>query len=389
MPFPNEHAARLQDPNKFDSFFRVKDGTHDLPGAKEAKVPDSVSVIIANKIGDDSIPRQPQSLRFPLSDWTEDAAKTWLKDNGVNEILFEPATGGKALEIRSKRALVEIREPNRHARNEMLSCDPQLIAKAQVALDAQGKAKSDPGFIQGYAAVFNNIDLQDERIVKGAFAKSIQERVPAGKVKLMAKHFAHGGDVQDLVGTVTEMKEDDFGLWFHSVVSRSKFAQEIRQDVVDGHINANSIGFFPIAWGFVKVDGRQIIEHTESQALEVTLTARPANELALITGAKSLEENFQRALDTMNVFEESLSSVSPENIGRMIERRFGSKSVAEQFCVSLALIQNQLYSLLNTKPQNIKDGGPDQPKTSKTDLHSMSSEVENYRRRLQDMKLDS
>lgn len=90
-PYPNEHSARLQDPDKFDpkSFRRTKGGL--LYGSK--KLPKTIDVIWG-KLKDKSKPTDPpipQALRFPTSDWTVTKAKKWLKDNEIKVVLFEPA----------------------------------------------------------------------------------------------------------------------------------------------------------------------------------------------------------------------------------------------------------------------------------------------------------
>lgn len=152
------------------------------------------------------------------------------------------------------------------------------------------KVDGDTGYIEGYAAVFGNVDQQGESIRKGAFAKTIQDRVPAGKCKLMVRHFAHGGDTLEVIGTITEAKEDEFGLWIHAELSGVQIAQDTRQKVTEGHVKGLSVGYNVMDWGFVEMDGKaDIIELRELRLLEVTVTANPANELAAITAAKALE----------------------------------------------------------------------------------------------------
>lgn len=90
-PFPNEHSARLQSPDKFDdeSFRRTKGGI--LYGSK--KIPINIS-IIWGKLKGKSKPTDPpigQALRFPIKSWTVTKAKKWLSDNDINFISFESA----------------------------------------------------------------------------------------------------------------------------------------------------------------------------------------------------------------------------------------------------------------------------------------------------------
>ena len=89
-PYPNEHSARLKNPDKFDSksFKRTKGG---LCGSK--KIPITISIIwgkFKNKVKP-SDPPIAIALRFPTKTWTAAKAKKWLADNEITYIKFEPA----------------------------------------------------------------------------------------------------------------------------------------------------------------------------------------------------------------------------------------------------------------------------------------------------------
>lgn len=75
-PYPNEHAARLEDPNKYDSFTRENDafgfGIDAIYGIK-----DGVSEL--------------QAIRFDKLKWTVQDALMWLDEHDYDPILFEPA----------------------------------------------------------------------------------------------------------------------------------------------------------------------------------------------------------------------------------------------------------------------------------------------------------
>lgn len=165
-----------------------------------------------------------------------------------------------------------------HARRELPSADARLSAKA---LDAA--APADTGWLEGYAAVFGNVDKQQEMIEPGAFARSIGQAVAAGKVKLMVRHYRDGGDALECVGTVTQAREDAHGLWVHAEFSGGGVAQDARRLVAEGHVSGLSIGYRPVRFDFA--DG--VIRHREVALLEVTITNRPANPAAQVVAAKS------------------------------------------------------------------------------------------------------
>jgi HK97 family phage major capsid protein len=81
-PYPNEHAARLRDPDQFERFRRESDAG----GA-------GVDFIYGIR-GDQ--PMVIQSIRFDVERFTVIQARQWLDDNDYEPILFEPAADSMA-----------------------------------------------------------------------------------------------------------------------------------------------------------------------------------------------------------------------------------------------------------------------------------------------------
>lgn len=86
-PYPNEHSARLQDPDKYDKWSRTEGGKIYL----KIVVPKTISIIWGHPKGTPEHRWIPQALRFPIDSWTVATAKKWLKDNNVKFISFEEA----------------------------------------------------------------------------------------------------------------------------------------------------------------------------------------------------------------------------------------------------------------------------------------------------------
>lgn len=152
--------------------------------------------------------------------------------------------------------------------------EPALEAKA-------GDGKEDYGEIMGYAACFDNVDRQGDIIRKGAFAKSCRERVKAGKVLLMARHFAHGGDTAEAIGQIVEAREDDKGLYIRAKCYGSQLAQETREKIkTSPKAYGMSVGYVPVRSNDLADDTGAITgkELLELKLYEVTVTAVPANE---------------------------------------------------------------------------------------------------------------
>jgi len=79
MPYPNEHAARIREPSRFDpESFRNKD------------LKNGIRIILGKLKGEDSM--TVQAYRFSLDQFTFEEAKKWLEDNKVLFMKFEPAS---------------------------------------------------------------------------------------------------------------------------------------------------------------------------------------------------------------------------------------------------------------------------------------------------------
>lgn len=78
MPYKNEHAARIKDPDQYDSFSRKNnefgEGIHVIYGIKE-----------------DEELTEVQAIRFDKDTFTVDEAKEWLEEHDWKYIKFEPA----------------------------------------------------------------------------------------------------------------------------------------------------------------------------------------------------------------------------------------------------------------------------------------------------------
>jgi hypothetical protein len=77
-PYPNEHAARLTDPEQYDSLRRENDA-----GGS------GIDFIYGIKEGESEI----QAIRFRSSQYTPAEARAWLAEHDFDPIMFEEATG--------------------------------------------------------------------------------------------------------------------------------------------------------------------------------------------------------------------------------------------------------------------------------------------------------
>lgn len=134
---------------------------------------------------------------------------------------------------------------------------------------------------EGYASTWNE-DQTGDIIHQGAFKKSIMEGLPANRIKVLWQH-------DQPLGMPMEMSENEHGLYVKAKVSRTRLGDEALELMRDGVVDRMSIGFsIPTNKSFYDEDGRRNI--TEVKLMEFSPVTFPANESAVITSVKSLNE---------------------------------------------------------------------------------------------------
>jgi len=130
------------------------------------------------------------------------------------------------------------------------------------------------GTIAGYGAVFGNIDSGGDRILKGAFARTLQARTP----KMVWQH-----DMGDPIGRWTEVGEDDRGLYVEGELTlgatKGRDAYELLKA---GALDGLSIGYVTKQFD---MDG-EVRDLKEIDLFEVSPVTIAMNELASITHVK-------------------------------------------------------------------------------------------------------
>jgi len=99
----------------------------------------------------------------------------------------------------------------------------------QIKVDAEKRT------FEGYASTWD-IDLENDQILPGAFKKSIDERLPYNKIKILYNH-------QDAIGVPIEMGEDEKGLYVKGKISNTTLGNDVINLMADNVISEMSIGF--------------------------------------------------------------------------------------------------------------------------------------------------
>ncbi len=135
----------------------------------------------------------------------------------------------------------------------------------------------------GLASTFGNTDLQGDRVLPGAFAKSV-EAIKAGAVVPIAWEHDTGNPL-NLVGEIKAAAETAEGLEIHAKLDTDTERGAAAYRAVKGRrVGSLSIGY-GIRHATKAADG--VRELTDLDLREVSLVARPANTSAVITASKS------------------------------------------------------------------------------------------------------
>ena len=151
------------------------------------------------------------------------------------------------------------------------------------------------GSFSGYASLFGQVDLGQDLVERGAFAKSLRERGTAG-IRMLYQH-----DPAEPIGTWAEIREDDRGLHVRGQLSAaSAKAREVLGLMRDGALDGLSIGFKTVRARSSGTDGvRRILE---ADLWEISIVTFP-----MLPGARIAEVKAGRALPTTRQFERWLT----------------------------------------------------------------------------------
>lgn len=157
---------------------------------------------------------------------------------------------------------------------------------------AANLSSSSAGEISGYASVYNTPDHDNDIVMPGAFASSLKS---SRRVKLLWNH-----DHNQVIGKITQLKEDDYGLWFSAQLNLAiSKGNEVYQLVKAGDVNQLSIGFTITKSRPSNSATQRLLEQLD--LWEISVVTFPANEKAQINEIKSFAPllDYQTLYDTL------------------------------------------------------------------------------------------
>ena len=138
------------------------------------------------------------------------------------------------------------------------------------------------GAFEGYASVFDDLDSAQDRVVKGAFKKTLDKCSRTGRMPaLLWQH-----DAREPIGVWREMFEDQKGLYvkgelFVDEIPRARQAYKL---MCEGGLSGLSIGFKTVQSELNPQTGERFL--TEVDLLEVSMVTFPALDTARISSVK-------------------------------------------------------------------------------------------------------
>ena len=199
--------------------------------------------------------------------------------------------------------------------------------------------------VSGYLAAFGNVDDAGDVLIKGCFAKSIQEHGPGSKsYRKIAYLYQHESD--EPIGRFTMLTEDDFGLYFEAELDEVDTAKDVAIQYQSGTLNQHSIGFRYL-WDKIQYDEAMdsfIVKEVE--LFEGSVVTMGCNENTPFTGFKAsqVEEAETKLLEQA---EDIIKKVGKSNPSEAYEMR----KILSKY---IALYGDQPKESLKTKePQSI------------------------------------
>lgn len=155
----------------------------------------------------------------------------------------------------------------------------KLERKLLDTTDAEFDVDEKTGVISGYGSIFGNKDQGGDIVVKGAFAKSLQD-IP--NVKLLWGHDAFSPPI----GVWEAIKEDERGLHMKGrLFLETERGREAHVALKAGAIDGLSIGYQTVNAKNTK-SGREL---RELKLFEVSVVNFPMNQEATVDTVKSME----------------------------------------------------------------------------------------------------
>lgn len=324
-PFPNEHAARLKDPDQYDSFAR-----------KNNEGGEGIDFIYGIKDGVSEL----QAIRFDKTRFTVQEAKAWLKSHDFEPIMFEEASERKIMSD-EERAMVSVSiHVDTEDVAEIIEAQTEaMVAEAQIALEGSAQPVEQPD-----AAEEMSVDVMDdrkagERVTRAdamearvesvddrRVSMSISSEMPVGRSygeevldhnpESIDLSFLNSGrapllmdhDPERQIGVIESVNLDGSARKLRATVrfGKSALASEVYGDVADLIRGNVSIGY-SISKMVKENDGRTY-RATNWRPVEVSIVSIPADVSVGVGRSAEIEATSEAVVETSQITETSVEA---------------------------------------------------------------------------------
>lgn len=202
------------------------------------------------------------------------------------------------------------------------------------------KADTENGIVEGYFGAFNNVDSDQDRILEGAFSKSIKEHGPSSESNRKIAHLAYH-DTRRPLGVIQELKEDSKGLYFRSKMGTHTEGQDFLKMYEEGIIREHSIGFnyIPDKIKETTEEGKKIWNISEVKLWEGSAVVFGANSETPNLSSMKSQDDLNKYLEELNIrMEVFIKSLTDGTL---------SQKYNNLFTLELMQLKSEYNSLLN------------------------------------------
>ncbi|MGQ4544542.1 HK97 family phage prohead protease [Dermabacteraceae bacterium P13088] len=201
----------------------------------------------------------------------------------------------------------------------------------------------DKGEFTGYASVFGNVDLYGDKVVPGAFEKSLQKFQPGGAgIPCYWNHDV--GDPMKCIGETVEAKEDEHGLYVKVALDLDNpLAAQAYRLLKKGRVKQMSFAYHVKKSAWVEAEDEYYEELRELDLHEVSVVQIGANQETSIGSVKSGKSD-NEAIKELTSAVKSLCAViaaRPDDAPQPVPAKSADGCVdAEKAARAKALIEN-------------------------------------------------
>ena len=347
-PYPNEHAARINDPDKYLEFRREADAGGE-----------GIDFIYGIYVEELERVSELQSVRFDADRYTMQESMDWLDENDLEPMKFEEASGER---MEPKRHIVEITEDDdsilikfgKSSEFEGINVMPEEVIDdeeemtEEMALETERFSKTE--------TMHRSEHLEMEKVDDRRVRMSISSETPVGR-GYGDEVLDHSSDAVDLsflnsgrapllvdhepsvrsqIGVVESVELDSSARRLRATVrfGKDELAEEVYQKVMDGIVGNVSIGYRVTK---MARDGENtnVFRATSWQPLEVSIVSIPADPSV---GVGRSAESSNEPVNVVPTVEVSIMEQSQEAVRQEALAAF-QKDVSE--ILDLAARHNQ------------------------------------------------